>query len=483
MPLRINNNPAAINTNRHLIENQDRLLKSLEKLSSGSKVNRASDGAAALIISEQMRAQISGVKQAIDNSETAIGMVQTSEGALNEISNLLINIRQLSVHAANEGANDSVMLQADQFEINNALDTIDRMTFNTQFGLKKLLDGSQGANGVANGDGLEYVSASPRTQSSPVQGYDVRVQRLGTRAYKEGSTALTQDVIDQGETLTIAEGGRTVSFKTRPGDTVSQTLGKLRSEVEKIGLDLSLEVQDGKILLVHNKYGSEHTFTVASTTAGVLSAEGGQLEQAMPGQDIQGTLGGYVAFGKGQVLTGGEGTPVDGLQVRYQGDVMTDADASEGSKSAGRVAVFQNSLVFQVGGNVGQTVSVSLNSTNTRTMGRGVINPSGFKSLRDVNVLDPQKAQDTQKLVDQAVNEVTRTRAELGAFQKNTLESNLSQLRITAENLISAESTIRDVDFASEIAEFTRNKIMVDSATAMLAQSIQLPRTVLKLVD
>ena len=484
MPLRINSNPAAINTNRNLIENQERLLKSLEKLSSGSKVNRASDGAASLIISEQMRAQISGVKQAIDNSEAGIGMVQTAEGALNEISGLLIKIRQLAVHAGNEGANDSVMLQADQFEIDNALETIDRMTFNTQFGLKRLLDGSQGANGVANGVGLEYVSASPRTQSSPVEGYEVRVQRLGARAHVEGSTALTQDLIDAGEEMTLAEGGRTVSFKATPGDTVSQTLGKLRSEIEKIGLDLSMHVdEDGRIMLVHNKYGSQYGFSVASSTAGVLSQEGGRLEEAMPGQDIVGTIGGHVAFGKGQLLTGGEGTPVEGLQVRYQGDVLTDADAGEGTDAAGRVAVFQNSLVFQVGGNVGQTVSVSLNSTNTRTMGRGVINKSGFKSLRDVNVLDPQKAQDTQLLVDQAVNEVTRTRAELGAFQKNTLESNLAQLRITAENLISAESTIRDVDFASEIAEFTRNKIMVESSTAMLGQAVQLPRTVLKLLE
>jgi flagellin len=483
MPLRINSNPAAINTNRNLIENQERLLKSLEKLSSGSKVNRASDGAASLIISEQMRAQISGVKQAIDNSEAAVGMVQTAEGALNEISGLLIKIRQLAVHAANEGANDNVMLQADQFEIDNALDTIDRMTFNTQFGLKRLLDGSQGANGVANGVGLEYVGASPRTQSSPVEGYEVRVQRLGTRAHIEGSTALTQELIDSGEELTIAEGGRTVSFKATPGDTVSQTVGKLRSEIEKIGLDLSMQVEDGQIMLVHNKYGSDHSFSVASSTAGVLSQEGGKLEEAVAGQDIQGAIGGHVAFGKGQMLTGGEGTAVDGLQVRYQGTQLTDADAGEGSDAAGRVAVFQNSLVFQVGGNVGQTVSVSLNSTNTRTMGRGVINKSSFKSLRDVNVLDPQKAQDTQLLVDQAVNEVTRTRAEMGAFQKNTLESNLAQLRITAENLISAESTIRDVDFASEIAEFTRNKIMVDSSTAMLGQAIQLPRTVLKLLD
>ena len=167
MPMRINNNPAAINTRRNLVMNQERLLKSLEKLSSGSKINRASDGAAALIISEQMRAQIAGIKQAIDNSETAVGMVQTAEGALSEISGLLIKIRQLSVHAANEGANDEVMLQADQFEIDNALETIDRMTFNTQFGLKKILDGSQGANGVANGQGLDSSPPARKPKAPP----------------------------------------------------------------------------------------------------------------------------------------------------------------------------------------------------------------------------------------------------------------------------------------------------------------------------
>ena len=483
MPLRINNNPAALNTQRHLIQNQERLAKSLEKLSSGSKINRASDGAATLIISEQMRAQIAGVRQAIDNSEAAVGMVQTAEGALNEISGLLTRIRQLSVHAANEGANDEVMLQADQFEIDNALETIDRITFNTQFGLKRILDGSQAANGVSNGEGLEFVSASPRTASSPVEGFNVRVQQLGSRASVEGSTALTQDQIEDGEELTIAEGGRTVSFTTRPGDTVAQTIGKLKSEIEQIGLEITLEAdEDGVLSLRHNRFGSEFGFSIASSTGGVLSSQGGRLEIATPGQDIVGTIGGEVSFGRGQLLTGGEGTRVEGLQVRYRGDFITSADSDDDDDSAGRVAVFQNSLVFQVGGNVGQTVSVSLKGTNTRTLGRGVDNESGFDSLKGVNVLDPQKAIDTQRLVDKAVNEVTRTRAELGAFQKNTLESNLNQLRITAENLISAESTIRDVDFASEIAEFTRNQIMVDSSTAMLSQAIQLPRTVLSLL-
>jgi flagellin len=127
-------------------------------------------------------------------------------------------------------------------------------------------------------------------------------------------------------------------------------------------------------------------------------------------------------------------------------------------------------------------VKVSLQSTNTRTLGRGVNNESAFRSLRDISVLKAQQANDTQALVEKAINDIGTTRAALGAFQKNTLESNLSQLRITSENLVSAESTIRDLDMASEVAEFTRNKIMLESATAMLAQANTVPNTIVTLL-
>lgn len=482
MTLRINHNTAAVNTHRNLVQNDQMLAKSLERLSSGLKINRAADGAAALIISEQMRAQISGIHQAIDNSQTAIGMIQTTESAMSEVNDLLVKIRQLGVHAANEGANDRVMVEADQFEINNALDTIDQITFNTQFGLKRMLDGSQGANGAANGVGLEFITASPKTRSSPVEGYNVRVQQLATRATLTGSTGLSQEIIDKGEQLTIAEGGRTIQFSTRKGESLAQVIGRLKNEVTQVGLDLTVDLDGDRIRLTHNKYGSARTFQVSSTTEGVLSKEAGVMQSATAGKDIAGTIGGQVAHGEGRVLTGAEGTPVEGLSVRYAGTVVTDADSSDSSPSAGRVSVYQHSLVFQVGGNAGQTVAVSLNSTNTRTMGRGVPNSSGFRSLRDVTVLDAQKAQDTMHLVDVAIDEVTRTRAQLGAFQKNTLESQMRQLRITAENLTSAESTIRDADMAQEIAEYTRNAILVQSSTAMLGQSIHAPRSVLTLL-
>ncbi|MDH4122098.1 MAG: flagellin [Deltaproteobacteria bacterium] len=483
MGLRVNHNISALNGHRWVSINDRSLTKSLEKLSSGMKVNRAADGPATLIISEQMRAQIAGMNQAVDNAETAIGMVQTTEAALTEVTNLLTNMRQLSIHAANEGANDANMLAADQMELDNALNTIDRLTGSASFGVKKLLDGSQGANGVAMGEGLQFISATPSTRSSPVEGYAVKVQQIAEKAHVEGTTALTQEMVDAGEELTVTEDGKTVSFQTKKGDSVSQSIGKFRNEIKKNGLNVDLIVgEDNTLALRHREFGSKYGFAVSSTSSGVLSQQGRHMEEAQAGRDIMGTIGGEVALGEGQVLTGAEGTRVEGLKIRYTGSKVTEAGADDSAERAGNVSVYQNSMVFQVGANVGQTVAISMVNTNTRVLGRGVENVSGYKSLRDIDIRSAQGAEDAQRLIDGSIDEVNVIRAQMGAFQKNTLESNLRQLRIGAEELTNSESVIRDADMAKEVADFTRNSIMLQASTAMLAQANQTPKTVLALL-
>ncbi|RKX26777.1 MAG: flagellin, partial [Candidatus Zixiibacteriota bacterium] len=143
MSLRINHNIAAMNANRNLAGTTAALSKSMQKLSSGFRINAAADDPAGLVISEQFRAQIAGLNRAIQNSEGSISMIQTAEGALTEINNLLVSMRELAIHAANEGFNDTDQLEADQAEINNAIATIDRIAATTQFGTKKLLDGTK----------------------------------------------------------------------------------------------------------------------------------------------------------------------------------------------------------------------------------------------------------------------------------------------------------------------------------------------------
>ena len=162
MSLRINTNVESLTAHRHLINNDKQLTKTIENLSSGQKINRGADGPAALVISEGMRAQIASLQQAANNNESAISMVQTAEGALNEVSRLLVDMRQRAVSAANVGINDSNMANASQKEIENALDAIDRISDNTQFGSKHLLNGSaeSGVSAEAIGEAAEVAEST-----------------------------------------------------------------------------------------------------------------------------------------------------------------------------------------------------------------------------------------------------------------------------------------------------------------------------------
>ncbi|MDH5560583.1 MAG: flagellin [Deltaproteobacteria bacterium] len=477
MSLRINHNIAAVNSHRNLVRNDARLGRTLEHLSSGMKINRSADGPAALVISEQMRAQVAGLTQAVMNSESAVAMVQTAEAALNEVNSILISMRQLSVHAANEGANDSVMLDADQAELINSLDSIDRISKSTQFGTRTVLDGSNGVSGIATGEDLTYEGATTRTKSSPQSGYSVKVTQEATQSQLVGAIAMSQAIIDAGEKITLMEGGRSVEITANLGESLTSLQSRINSAVEEAGLKLDVYFDiDGKFTVLHREYGSEHSFGVSSSTGGIASDKGNTPMQVQNGIDIQGSIGNEVANGRGQVLTGGIGTNVEGLKVRFTG--VSDPENPE----VGRLGVQSNALVFQVGGNANQTVRVLLPSTKSDTLAVNVNNESGFRSLRDLDIRNAQGAQDAMKLIEDAINQVTSTRAEMGAMQKNALESNIVSLGVAKENLLNAESVIRDTDMAAEMSEFTKYQIMTQAATAMLAQANQMPNNVLTLL-
>ena len=306
MSLRINNNIESMNAHRNLLKNDRALSKSLERLASGQKVNRAADDPAALVISEHMRAQVSGMEQAIRNNEVAISLVQTAEGSMNEISSILVSLRQRAISAANVGASDQDMINANQAEVENGLKSIDRVVSSTQFGHYKLLDGTNAAKTTTNEDG---------------------------------------------------------SISTREG------------------------------------------------------------------------------------------------------------------------------LRFHVGPNADHMASTSIRDMSTSSLGRTEVaegqlpNKSNFMSLADIDVRNEQGAQDALAIIDQSLTEVATVRGNLGAFQKHTLESNLTSLQVAAENMTAAESTIRDTDMAQELATFTRNQIMTQSATAQLAQANAMPQHVLRLLN
>jgi flagellin len=232
-----------------------------------------------------------------------------------------------------------------------------------------------------------------------------------------------------------------------------------------------------RMVINHKEYGSENSFTVISSSGGFLSDRASTPMTIQNGYDVQGTIGSEYAVGTGQLLTGGVGTNVEGLQVRYTG--IADPMMPE----VGRVAMNSNALTFQVGGNHNQITQILIPGTSSRKLAQDVNNESGFKSLRELDVRDFQGAQDALLMVDKAIDEITQVRADLGAVQKNTLEANIASLSIAKENLINSESVLRDTDMAAEMSEFTKYQIMSQAATAMLAQANQTPNNVLSLLQ
>jgi len=484
MSLRINHNTASLNAHRNLVKANERVSKSLERLSSGLRINSAGDGAAAMMASEQLRAQIASIDQAIRNTESTTSMVQTAEGALSEANNTLVEMRQLAIQSANEGSNDAVMLAANQESIRNMLNSIDRIGQFTQFGQRKLLDGSSGVSGLAIGDGLDYVSAITETKSSGERGYEVKVSQLATKANILGTNPLTKELIENGEALFVTEGGKTATYVTKETDTIDAAIAGFANAAKKAGLNVSImDAGNGVIKIEHNLYGSEHTFTAASSTAGVISKEAGSFVEATAGNNLRGTINGEPTVGMGEMMTGITGNQTtDGLTVSFHTNDPNFAETEEGTV-VGRVNVNQNAMTFQIGPNQGQKVNIAMQNVSSGALARGIDNVSGFQSLKDVDVRTAQGALDTMTLVDKAINDVIAVRAQLGAFQNHTLEINAANMRVAKENMVAAESTIRDTDMAAEMAEFVKNDLIMQSSAAMLAQANQIPQKVMRLLE
>ena len=453
MTLRIVNNVPSINAHRNLLLSDLAVNKTLEKISTGLDIVRASDGPASLIISEQLRSQISGLKQSTKNAETAISVVQTTEAAMEEVNRSLIELRKLATHAANDAANDKYMLEADQQEVNNIIESVNRIANNTTFGSRKLLDGSRGVQGVGVGEGVEFVDGSIATQASGQDGYALRVLQTATQA-SITTGELTQDLIDEGENIVIQEGGKNVRYTTKEGQTVADVARELNLAAKDNGLDMTVTTNQGQtaLIMVHNQYGSGFQFSAASTTAGFISQTENTLRESVAGLDIEGTIDNRFATGKGQILTGGKGTPVEGLQVRYTGDVAGEGD--EGL--AGRVVVAQNSMTFQVGPNYGEYMKFALGSVFAKDLANGIKNQSGFKSIADIDLRTFQGAQDALLMVVEASNNVSAIRGRLGALQKNNLEPTVNYIRNLTENMVYSESVIREADIAEKTADLVK---------------------------
>ncbi len=469
--LSVVNNSTSLNAQANLNRASSALAKTTERLSSGLKINRGADGPAALVISEKQRAQIAGLRQAIDNTDKAVSVVQTAEGSLNEINSLLVKVRSLAIDSANTGVNDADALAANQAEIANALETINRIANNTQFGTKKLLDGSGGITGTSDDADVSVLKATSDTNAGT---YAVAVSTEGERANVSAvgpqTTALATD-----ETLTV----NGVAIQLESGMSQTEVVSRINDYSAQTGVTADV---DGGVTRVYSQaFGSDAEVSIVSNVAAAPNSSAfGTTLNTDTGVNVVGTIDGDSFTGKGNVLTATSGNG-KGLSVQFAAD-SANAARTVAAGAQGNVTVVDNSLVFQIGANANQTAKVAIGKMNTDALGVGVAG-NQFNSLNEIDVTSGSKAQDALGVIDAAINNVTNLRGALGAFQQNTLQAMASNLQVTLENTVNAESVIRDTNFAEEIANLTKNQVLVQAGTSVLKTANQQPQLILSLLQ
>lgn len=476
MSMRLANNVGSLVAQHNLTRSSNAMNRSLERLSSGFKVNRGADGPAALVISEKLRAQVAGLGQAIENSEKAVSVVQTAEGALNEINSLLVKVRSLALDSANSGVNDADALAANQAEINNALDTINRIANNTQFSTKKLLNGESGVSGTTNDTDVTFLRATADTTENT---YSLSVSTAGERATVDAATAQTAATTAD-EILTV--NGVAISIST--GSDQTAVINRINEFTSQTGVIADNAGAGGATRLYSVNFGSDQDITVVSDTADAVNTTGiGTTALTDSGVDIQvditpagGSATTYTGSGNLLNVTSGD---AKGLLLQFAADGTDPVSTVNGGQ--GTVLIDNNSLVFQIGANQNQTAEIAISKVTADSLGLGLTGNS-FSNLSEINVESADNAQDALAVVDAAIDEITNLRGTLGAFQQNTLESTSNNLRATLENTVNAESIIRDTDFADEIANYTKQQVLVQAGTSILSSANQSSQLVLSLL-
>ncbi len=470
MGISILNNVSSLIAENNLNNASSMLSTSLNRLSSGTKINSAADGPAAFVISQEQQAQMAGLNAAINNSATATSMVQTAEGALGTINSLLTQMRSVAVDSANSGVYDASDLAANQAQIANALSTIDRIAANTQFGTKHVLDGSAGITGTSDNANTTFVKAQT---SSPTGTFAVDITTAGSRATTTASTAQT-GALAANEDLTI----NGVSIQLTAGETQSQVVATINQYTGQTGV--TAEITAGSTQLYTTQFGSAAKISVQSSVAASATSSGFGLSQTtVQGTDIAGTIGTFAASGQGNVLTGTAGDGAAGISVSEA--LASGSTTATATGAQGNVTVSDNSLVFQIGANANQTASISVGNVATSALGLNVAG-SQFSNLSQINVQSQSGAQDSINVIDQAISDVSTLEGQFGAFQSQTLASTQSNLNNILENTTSAESTIADTDFAAETANYTKDQVLVQAGTTVLYNANQSSQLVLNLL-
>jgi flagellin len=477
---RINTNVSSLIGQRVLNKNNEALNTSLQRLSTGLKINSGADDPAGLIASENLKAEQTGISTAIDNANRASNIIGTAEGGLSEVSSLLTQLQGLVGQSANSGGLSSEEVQANQLQVDSILSTINRIAGSTSFQGKKLLNGNydyttSGVQASAFGD-LHINSA--RLPDGATQSVVVSVTDSATTGQVTFSGT---QVATGGATIEVAGNAGTEQLSFASGTSAADIATAVNSISEATGVVASASA--GGVAFKSNGYGSQQ-FVSIKKIAGTF---------AVADQDGNNDGKDYGADAK--VNINGAAADVDGLDVTYRTNNLdvsftlttTDATNTTGGLNQGHTATFGitgGGATFALGSKVTETdkASIGIGSVSTGSLGSldtgflSSLGSGGDNSLTSGNLVT------AQKVIDKAIKQVSQLRGRLGAFQKFTIGSTINSLGVAYENASAAESAITDTDFAQETANLTRNQILVQSATTVLAQANSAPQNALSLL-
>ena len=469
---RINTNVPALVTLHDLSGNNADLATSLQRLSSGLRINRAADDPAGLIVSEFLRSEIGGLNAAVANSQRAVNVITTAEGALAEVNSLLVTIRELVVEAANVGALSKEEIEANQLQIDSAVESITRIANTTSFAGLNLLNGNldyvtSGVNAAAVGDLSIFSVQFGNNSTVPVAVNVVTSAQTANLVFQNSSIASSVSLEIAGnvgtEVFSFISGTR-ISAITFAVNQISDSTGISASLVSALDFSSGMNFNS-------TQYGSDQFVSVRSLS-GTFSLVGGSQRAA--GQDAVASINGATTVGEGLTLTLNT-TSLD-MELTLATGFGTGATS---------FTVTGGGALFQLGSDVtaSEQRNIGVQSLTANNLGDGTI---GY--LNDVVTggsysLVADEAGRAHQIVDAAIADVATLRGRLGAFELNTLQTNIRSLEIAVENLTSAESAIRDTDFAAETAALTRAQILVQANTSILATANVMPQTVLSLLQ
>jgi flagellin len=488
MGLYINTNLSSLNAQRQLTSTSSSLSRSFERLSSGLRINGAKDDAAGLSITTRFTAQIRGLNQAVRNSNDGISLAQTAEGALNETTNILQRMRELSVQSANDTNNDSdrASLQA---EVDQLKSELNRIAETTNFNGNKILSGDFLAQDLQVGANVgETLSVSINAAGTKDLARQVRTDQsqVGSGAITAGSISITYK--DAGSATGYSSADVRAS---NSGDDKYSTSLKSSSAIAKAAAINSLTETTGVRAIVGDT-------TVSGTAMDVsAAANNGELDGSnyielngekisgfsVQANDADGSLvdainavadetGVTAALDSNSelVLTAADGRNIEITTVGAGGSITgLNGSAATVSVTTGKLAL-QSDNQFDLAGNQGIVGQVP-----------GVFGVNSDKSVDSIDIKTRKGAVMALDTIDLALEDVSASRAELGALQ-NRLESTISNLSTTSENLSASRSRIQDADFASETAKLSRNQIIQQAGVSILAQANQQPQVALALL-